>query len=110
MIDTKHTPGRWYVNVHNGGDYYGNVTADLGMKGGIGQISTIAVILKYPPAEQRAANASLIVAAPAMLEALMEFVSMFPCIPGSIGDEVRQKARAAIAKACDIPIEELGPR
>lgn len=96
MIDTDHTEGPWRTG------------------------STIAgyTAIEAPDEDEPVAWADfrkksdlrLVIAAPDMLQSLMEFVSMFPCVPGSIGDEIRQKARAAIAKACGVAVEELGAR
>lgn len=101
MIDTEHTPGPWKL-------WQNDVGAFVISQG------DAAILCQRNDWDHRAAessaNARLISAAPDMLEALMEFVSMFPTVPGSIGDEVRQKARAAIAKACGVPVEELGAR
>lgn len=94
MIDTTHTPGPWREGSTIAG--YTAVEAD-------------GESIAWADFENRD-DLRLILAAPDMLQALMEFVSMFPCVPGSIGDEVRQGARAAIAKACGVALEELGPR
>ncbi len=97
MIDTEHTPGPWVQFADQG------KTVAIMPAGREGDICTF----KQPPSD---ADVRLMNAAPEMLQALMKFVSMFPCVPGSIGDEVRQDARAAIAKACGVALEELGPR
>lgn len=52
-------------------------------------------------------QARLIAAAPDLLESLEEFCGgLFRYPPGSIGDEVLQKAKAAIAKATGAPNAE----
>lgn len=117
MIDTKHTPGPWRAAFD---DDWKPLASESGEElCCLPHMAFDAVNVFAPKSaagphqcswEEFQANALLIAAAPEMLQTLMEFVSMFPCVPGSIGDEVRQRARAAIAKACNVPVEELGQR
>ena len=86
MIDPEHTPGPW-VQFADQGKCYALMPA---MR--IGDICTF----KQPPND---ADAMLMAAAPDMLEALLGFVSMFNTVPGSIGDEIKEDAIKAIAKA-----------
>lgn len=86
MIDTEHTPGPW-VQFADQGKCIAIMPA---MREG--DICTF----QKPPSD---ADAMLMNAAPEMLEALLEFVSMFNTVPGSIGDEVKEDAFKAIAKA-----------
>jgi hypothetical protein len=86
MIDTENTPGPW-VQFTDQGKCVAFMPA-----GRAGDICTF----EQPP---NAADAMLMAAAPDMLEALLEFVSMFHTVPGSIGDEVKEDAFRAIAKA-----------
>lgn len=99
MIDTKHTPGPWDAGAFPNYDKYIRIDQP-----------GIRIDNDDVDPDEAEANARLVTAAPDMLETLLEFVSTFSTVPGSIGDEVRQKARAAIAKACGVPIEDLGPR
>lgn len=104
MIDTKHTQGRWRVDEQASG--FG-IKADGDFRTA-GLVARLAISPHGSRRDEGRANAHLISAAPEMLQALMEFVSSFSTVPGSIGDEVREGAKAAIAKACNVPIEELG--
>lgn len=75
MIDTEHTPGPWL------------------------NWETLEWLHEPQRLLTNPLNARAMGAAPEMLEALLEFISMFSPPPGSIGDEVVQKAKAAITKA-----------
>lgn len=86
MIDTEHTPGPWVQFADQGR------TVAIMPAGREGDICTF----NQSPSD---ADAMLMNAAPEMLEALLEFVSMFNTVPGSIGDEVKEDAFKAIAKA-----------
>lgn len=86
MIDPKHTPGPW-VQFADQGKCIAIMPA-----GRDGDICTF----NQSPSD---ADAMLINAGPEMLQALLEFVSCFSTVPGSIGDEVKEDAFKAIAKA-----------
>lgn len=86
MIDTEHTPGPW-VQFSDQGKCIAIMPA---MREG--DICTF----DQPPS---AADAMLMNAGPEMLKALLEFVSTFRTVPGSIGDEVKEGAFRAIEKA-----------
>jgi len=87
MIDTEHSPGPWTfhgpkANIHVCQESNPDMRVCFMTSDG-------------PTAE----NARLISAAPDMLQVLLEFVSCFQTVPGSIGDEVKEDAFKAIAKA-----------
>lgn len=86
MIDTEHTPGPW-VQFADQGKCIAIMPA-----GRDGDICTF----KQSPTD---ADAMLMNAAPEMMQALLEFVSIFTTVRGSIGDEVKEGAFKAIAKA-----------
>jgi hypothetical protein len=82
MIDTQNTPGPWVQFADQG------KCIALMPAGRDGDICTF----EKPPSD---ADAMLMNAAPEMLEALLEFVSTFSTVPGSIGDEVKSESRMA---------------
>lgn len=86
MIDTEHTPGPWVLFAIGGRDI------SIMPAGRDGDICSF----KQSPSH---ADAMLMNAGPEMLKALLEFVSCFQTVPGSIGDEVKEDAFKAIAKA-----------
>lgn len=86
MIDTEHTPGPW-VQFADQGKCIAIMPA-----GREGDVCTF----KQSPSD---ADAMLMNAGPEMLKALLEFVSCFQTVPGSIGNEVKEDAFRAIAKA-----------
>jgi hypothetical protein len=105
--EMQHTPGRWHINVHNAGQYYGDLTSDLPQKiGNIGCIRTIAVVLKYAPKSEQAANARLIAAAPDLLEALQGMLKWYD--HGNDQQRIKEfsfalaKARDAVTKATGV--------
>ena len=70
----KHTPGPWDVYIHDEwSNYYGNISHNW-QENGMNYTRTIATILKYASEEERQANASLIAAAPELLEALQSCI------------------------------------
>ena len=116
--ETKHTPGPWTVE-HDGAGYpmiAGSEATDWGTEA---RYHWIANVLAVPEALHKGgkirltgmlmeteANARLIAAAPELLEALREFVSLMPSAEGLGGHApigafqiVADLARAAIAKA-----------
>ena len=98
----QHTPAPWKYNVHNGGHYFADIEAALGMKDGINQIRTVGLVLKYAPENEREANARLIAAAPDMLAALkLAFKIPRPWIMGgrTIAEEEWGAAVDAVSSA-----------
>lgn len=95
MEEMKHTPGPWRIGTAppNGEQAIGTI------RGMMVAVATTGVGME----EETLANASLIAAAPELLEALQDVTTMLEHMlmisgdpePGSIG----HKARAAIAKA-----------
>ncbi len=101
--DTKHTPGPWRVyRAPNGGPI-------IGIGGADGWGVTDPHFRLWNDGGEREANASLIAAAPDMLEALKENEKGLAILAGQFPDHlgIRQdleRTRAAIAKAegrCD---------
>lgn len=96
MEEMKHTPGPWVCQTQANGSSIRHpvVLSDDG---------AVAMVQWCESAQKTNANASLIAAAPEMLESLQEVLPMLEQLlmirgepePGSIG----HKARAAIAKA-----------
>jgi hypothetical protein len=86
MSEEKHTPGPW---KHEG---HGDITGTEN-----GRKYDVACVYLRIPAGRQEANASLIAAAPDLLDAL-EFV-MNRLVDKHEDDIAAQKARAAIAKA-----------
>ncbi|WP_434695202.1 hypothetical protein J3P89_18305 [Pseudomonas sp. Z1-14] len=96
-METKHTPGPWYVQDDHGRRYIeteGNddTIAEIHRRRSKGSVYSCA---------EAGANASLIATAPDLLEALQGLLTAYedPDNTGSTYDEVVQTARAAIAKA-----------
>jgi hypothetical protein len=90
---SAHTPGPWLVRP-------AEVTSGWGLCVGNGK--HIVAQLKGPAGAEKVANASLIAAAPEMLEALLDLVALLPD-PELDVDAVQREyvlaARAVIAKA-----------
>lgn len=86
MIDIEHTPGPWVQFADQG------KCVALMPAGRDGDVCTF----EQAPSDT---DAMLMAAAPDMLQALLEFVSMFGTVPGSIGDDVKEHAFKAITKA-----------
>ena len=86
MNANKHTPGPWMKSTHGGISKYSIWSSN-------GQHIADTNTTKSIGFDKCAANASLIAAAPELLEALKELVAEF----GVCG--LTEKARAAIAKA-----------
>ena len=98
-MDTKHTPGPWYVNTNGSLSEYA-VCAEVF---GSGFSSSVAVAMQRDnkarnpiSPDEALANARLIAAAPELLEALE---SLKPLLNSSYGQRYRAQAFAAIAKA-----------
>lgn len=96
-METKHTPGPWFVQDDHGRRYIetsGNddTIAEIHRRRSKGSVYSCT---------EAGANASLIASAPELLEALQGLLAAYedPGNTGSSYDEVVQRARAAIAKA-----------
>ena len=95
MITDKqtHTPGPWYV-VASG------ICASPTPQSGALYIAWHNVSSSYRDSGEQAANARLIAAAPALLEALKSLMGRFERTGEAwMGDPAMQQARAAIAQA-----------
>ena len=70
-LHAKATQGEWQINLHDIGEYFGNIFSFLGDGN---TIRTIAIVLKYAPSSEQEANAQLFVetrnALPALLDEL----------------------------------------
>ena len=88
MSEAKHTPGPW---IKSGLDYIGS----NGEKVVVSDGPSFGSAATWPDA---AANARLILAAPDLLDALVQFVGEFEGCYAD-GEPAMIKARAAIAKA-----------
>lgn len=101
-MDAKHTPGPWRVSEQSPTI----IKQDMRMIGNesgvlIGSASGYTGSGFFPTDEEAVANARLIAAAPELLEALEEVMSMLgsELVKDTLGYEWHDKARAAIAKA-----------
>lgn len=92
MIDPEHSPGPW---TFEGPDEFGDYNIHEPGK----RVAVAAVVSNLRQSHEVLYNARLVAAAPSMLQALLEFVSTFNTVPGSIGDEVKEDAFKAITKA-----------
>ena len=97
---SKHTPGPWTFDGPDGWQ-----SLDVVARHGGGNETTVAIANSIdssfaPDDETGIGNASLIAAAPELLAALQAYVSADDeCMGDSIGGDIRNAARAAIAKA-----------
>ena len=94
MEETKHTPGHWVVAPPFEED--GLIEIPIGVMTPMG-LFTVAVVMGGMSPEMQVANASLIAAAPELLEALQAFVKY----ADDVNDDSPEfdRASAAIAKA-----------
>src|SRR5262245_8023521 len=91
MIDPKHTPGP--REFRSGDDYFihaGSYPEKFPHRFKEDDVGDYLAYIGNRTSDFGEANARLIAAAPDMLQALLEFVSMFNTVPGSIGDEVKE--------------------
>jgi hypothetical protein len=101
----EHTPGPWEWSGGLSDSYYRLVAPNADYRErNVLEVVEGTVYSEYSSdsayIDATPANARLIAAAPDLLDALEEFCGgLFSYPPGSIGDEVLQKAKAAIAKA-----------
>jgi hypothetical protein len=103
MSEAKHTPGPWVVQYGHQTGYPRGIGAikDKGVKGAVGCVVRFNGI-GFPSSEAGRANANLIAAAPALLEALLGCVAAIERTAHCTEAErlaAADKARAAIAKA-----------
>lgn len=96
---SKHTPGPWFNAGRDDGD--GRINIKSAARG-INCDFYIAIVGGLPEKEE-AANASLVAAAPEMLEALRRSLSWLSSYPGEGAMGCYDQARAAIAKATGEP-------
>ena len=99
-MSAKHTPGPWVArtaptsaglcHIISAADWRGAFIYGDGIRPGVDDA--------LPKAQELAANARLIAAAPDLLAALRYMVEVCPAID-QVGEEAHDQARAAIAKA-----------
>jgi hypothetical protein len=95
----KATKGRWHLNRHQRGHYFGNITSDLSEIGFPNGIRTIGLILKYAPEDEQATNAALWIAAHEDLPALLDEVEALRAALGKVSNQFRFYEREHLARA-----------